>query len=814
MTRRLVPSSAVVTLTGLAILGIAATVLSVERAVSDTRDRDRRAVGVAAERVSSNLLNALSSLRGVDVLAADDVVTQRELAAFAADVVPGSEFTALAFAEPVPDADRTTWEAVVGTPIVDSDGAGGFVPSSERSEHVVVRYVAPATATSSRVVGLDFNGDPVRTRAVAEARGSTDPVVVGPSPLASSGTLGLFVINAVRAGDGEVVGYVAGGVSVDTALQSGLEVDEIEEIGLAIDGETIVPVSGGSVTATFDLGGRTFTVEGRTSIGPNPVLPSAIAAGTLALWFGALTTGRRQRRERDRQRWISLRNARLADLAEQLAAAPDAGSVIAAAVASAGHVIGADHTVVGTRDPVDRWKLIVVDDLTSTDGAGAEPQVVGVHESVPLSACVDRATAVVLPDRDSCVRQFPDAATMLDRLSVQAHVCVPLSLGSEESAGAVGFMFPSAIASDRLDDVLATARSVAQIIGRALERARVREAVQGGIDLLGDLSRQLAAARTRDDISTAVADLVPQLLGVEAAHVVACIERESTASLRTYRLRQGGDMELQVVLGRLSTWNPTYESLTRGVVDLIDGAWTRAELYDHGRTVLQRLQESLLSEPPTVPGFDVAVGYRSAVEAVGIGGDWYSVMDDGMVMHAVIGDIAGHGPGAVALMAEVKTILRYLLSTGSSIVEAAHRASAALERRNAFASAVLVSIDRRREELAYLNAGHPPPLLLHGDQVDVLDQVHRPWLGVASAQTLPTVVGFPPGSTLLLYTDGLIEERGELFDVSVDRLRRAVSGSHDPHTLTERLLHERSTNRTDRFIDDDVALTAIARLPS
>lgn len=812
MTRRLIPSSAVVTLTGLAILGIVATVLSVERAVSDARERDRQAVRLAAERVSSDLLNAMSSLRGVDVLAADGVVTQQEVTAFAADVVPGSEFTALAFAEPVSDAERAAWETAVGSPIVDSDGAGGFAPAAARTEHVAVRYVAPRNETSSRVVGLDFNGDPVRSQAVDEALVAVEPVVIGPSPLASSGGIGLFVINAVRTDDAEVVGYIAGGISADTVLQAGLEVDDIEQLGLAIDGTTVVAADG-SVAAVFDLGGTTLAVNGTTSIGPNLLLPSVIGLGTVALWGGAFATGRRQRRERDRQRWISLRNARLADLAEQLAAAPDAGSVIAAAVDVAGRVIGADHTAVGTRDPVDRSKLIVYDDLTSADGSVGQPRVLGVHEPLPLTACVDRATAMVLPDHDTSARLFPDAAPMLRRASIQGQVCVPLSLGSEESAGAVGFMFRTAIPSDRLDDVVDSARSVAQLVGRALERARVREVVQGGIDLLGDLSRQLAAARTRDDIAAAVDDVVPHLLGVEAAHIVAVADHDPTSAVRRYRLQQGGDVELEVILGRHSGWNATYESLTRGIVDLIDGAWSRAELYDHGRSVLQRLQESLLSEPPTIPGFEIAVGYRSAIEAVGIGGDWYSVIDDGTTLHAIIGDIAGHGPGAVALMAEVKTILRYLLSTGSSIVEAAERASVALERRNAFASAVLVSIDRRREELAYLNAGHPPPLLLRGDAtVDLLDHVHRPWLGVASGPATPTVVGFEPGSTLLLYTDGLIEERGEHFDVSVDRLRVAVRGAHDPQELTERLLHDRSTNRTACSIDDDVALTAIARL--
>lgn len=456
--------------------------------------------------------------------------------------------------------------------------------------------------------------------------------------------------------------------------------------------------------------------------------------------------------------------------------------------------------------------MIVFDDLVSAQGSSAEPQALGVHEQLPLSACVDRASAVVLPAEDAYAELFPDAAPVLRRASIQAVVCVPLSLGSEESAGAIGFLFRTAIAPDRLDDVVVTARSVAQLVGRALERARVREVVQGGIDLLGDLSRQLASARTRDDIAAAVADLVPQLLGVDAARVVAITDSPETETVRRYRLRQGGDVALQVVLGRHSIWNATYESLTRGIVDLIDGAWSRAELYDHGRSVLQRLQESLLSEPPTIPGFEIAVGYRSAVEAVGIGGDWYSVIDDGTILHAIIGDIAGHGPGAVALMAEVKTILRYLLSTGATIVEAAERASAALERRNAYASAVLVSVDRRREELAYVNAGHPPPLLLRGDTtVDLLDHVHRPWLGVACARAMPTVVAFEPGSTLLLYTDGLIEERGEHIDVSVGRLRTSVRGSHDPYLLTERLLHDRATNRTVCSVDDDVALTAIAR---
>jgi len=802
------------TLAGLGVLGVVATALSIERVTSDAHDRNEQTVGLAAERVSSNLLIAMSSLRGADVLAADGAVSQLEFTAFATDIVSGSEFTALAFAEPVAEVERAAWEAEVGSAIVDSDGQGGFVPSPARGSHVAVRFVAPETQASRSVRGLDFMGDPVRAQAVREALGAPEPVIVGPAQLASSRGIGLFVINAIRAADGDVVGYVAAGVSVESVLSSGLGVADIERLGLSIDGTTIDETDG-SASAEFQIGGRELTVAGRTSIKPNWLLPAMIGSGTVVLWAGAWMTNRRQRRERDRQRWLSRRNARLADLAEQLAVATNSTSVVATAVAVAGNVIGADRTAIGRRDPTDSSKMIVVnDELPTSSLAGVQHEVHGLHDAPPLSACVERATAIVLPDRAAFASAYPEAAASMELSGIHAQVCTPLSLGSEESAGAIGFSFQAAIAADRLDDVVATAQSVAQLVGRALERARVREIVQGGIDLLGDLSRLLAAARSRDDIALAVADVVPQLVGVEAAKITTARDHENGPAVRTYALRPGGDVELQLVTGQRSVWNATYESLTRGIVDLVDGAWRRAELHDHERSVLQRLQVTLLSEPPEVRGFEIAVAYRSAIEAVGIGGDWYSVIDDGTVLHAVIGDIAGHGPGAVALMAEVKTIMRYLLSTGSSISEAAERASAALERRNAFASAVLISIDHRSGQLTYFNAGHPPPLMIASGRVAVLDQVHRPWLGVAHPVARPTVVDFPVGATVLLYTDGLIEERGEHFDTSLARLRADVQEAAGPHELTQRLIHERAVRRTPRSVDDDVALIAIRKQAS
>jgi hypothetical protein len=259
-------------------------------------------------------------------------------------------------------------------------------------------------------------------------------------------------------------------------------------------------------------------------------------------------------------------------------------------------------------------------------------------------------------------------------------------------------------------------------------------------------------------------------------------------------------------------WTSIDETLAHTVADLVGGALSRTRLHDEERAVLRRIQHSLLSPPPDVPGFEMSVGYRSALTAIDMGGDWYSIIDAPDAIYAVIGDIAGHGPGAVALMAEVKTVIRHLLATGSSMNEAVAHADRTLQRRHAYASMLITRIDKHTDRLEYLNAGHPPAVCFTGAAIVALADVHRPWLGVAPRQQPTTsLVTFEPGDLLVLYTDGLVEQRDEPIDDSIRTHLHTIDTTPPTQRIVDHLLSERERRRTPGTTDDDIAVITIRR---
>jgi hypothetical protein len=798
-----------VALVGLVLIGIAATLLSIDRVRTEQAERDRDAASVASERLVAALGPSVASLRGAGGLAADGIVTNDEFAGFASGVLPDSLYTALAFAEPVVGSERATWEATTGTPVLDTDGRGGFRPAAERPAYAVVRYVVPETETTLRVIGFDFFSEEVRSRAVTAALGTDVPVIEGPIALAAEGLPGVFVAHAVRAPDGEPLGVIGSGLAVSSLLDR-LDGLAIGPVAISI-GETLLtePVAGGATTS-FEVGGQTFVVRTSDPGDSSWLLPFFLGAGTAILALGAALALRREAADRRRAQWVAERNEAVAMLAERLAAAPSADVVTDVVLTGAGPLLGADFTNVGRRDPVDADRMLVSHDPTVPDHVAARFASQELTASMALTDCAREAEPVVLPDRRSLARQYPNVTGDTDELGIQAIVCIPLSLGSETGTGAVGFAWTHALPSDRRDDVVGTAQLVGQMIGRAYERAAVQELVQERVDRLGQFARALGIARTTPEISHIVEAQLPSLLDVRAAELATAPATVGPLE-RSYSPQSLDGQHLNLVLRRPTGWNVTLETLTRAVLEFIEGAWTRAALYDHEQSVLQRLQATLLGDPPPVDGIEVAVAYRSAVEAVGIGGDWYTVVDRGDSVYAVVGDIAGHGPEAVATMAEVKTIIRHLLTTGASPTDVVEHASAVLARRRAYASAVIVKIDRVAGELSYLSAGHPYPIVACGGVVSVLDTTHRPWLGVASVTAPATAVPFPAGSTLVLYTDGLVEDRRMPLDASIERLRARIGADATPAAIVDDLLTDRMEDRRATAVDDDVALVVLRR---
>jgi serine phosphatase RsbU (regulator of sigma subunit) len=229
--------------------------------------------------------------------------------------------------------------------------------------------------------------------------------------------------------------------------------------------------------------------------------------------------------------------------------------------------------------------------------------------------------------------------------------------------------------------------------------------------------------------------------------------------------------------------------------------------------LVDSLQRSLLTDPPAVPGVELAVRYRPAVRQAQVGGDWYDVftLPDGTPMF-VIGDVAGHDVAAAATMAEARGVLRGIAQTVDSPPAAVLTAlDEALQRLGdcTLITAVVATLqpDADGARLCWASAGHPPPLLLGADGgVRPLEQPPDPLLGVGGGERHDHEVLLRPGDAVLLYTDGLVERRGVPLDDGIGWLagRLAAFAARPLAELADALLAETAEGR-----DDDVAVLAV-----
>ncbi|MGY1857512.1 SpoIIE family protein phosphatase [Modestobacter sp. SYSU DS0290] len=218
-------------------------------------------------------------------------------------------------------------------------------------------------------------------------------------------------------------------------------------------------------------------------------------------------------------------------------------------------------------------------------------------------------------------------------------------------------------------------------------------------------------------------------------------------------------------------------------------ALDNALLYAGQRHVASELQRSLLTAPPATSFADIAVRYLAAGRQAQVGGDWYDAFRrrNGDLM-VVIGDVAGHDTRAAAAMGQLRGVLRGIghgtADPPGSVLTGVDQAIEGLELATIATAVVAQLRTPGREgagglELQWSNAGHPPPVLLDasgrarlltsGDgRADLL-------LGVdAAAPRSSAWATLPAGATLLLYTDGLVERRGESLDEGTDRLVATV----------------------------------------
>jgi len=239
-----------------------------------------------------------------------------------------------------------------------------------------------------------------------------------------------------------------------------------------------------------------------------------------------------------------------------------------------------------------------------------------------------------------------------------------------------------------------------------------------------------------------------------------------------------------------------------------------AMLFRHEHDAAVTLQRSLLPESlPKLPGVEFAARYLPAAPGLEVGGDWYDVTLLGDRRAAVtIGDIAGRGVKAAAVMGHVSGVVRAFVLDGKGPDEVVQQTNRVMREaaQPQMATAVQLEIDLESGHVDYVRAGHPPALLrLPDGTVEKLAGKGTQPLGVFDDLDCRTHrVDLPPGSLLLLYTDGLIERSDRDFDEELENLADAVRQGPTDAESALRALAERFSPET---IPDDVAMLAVSR---
>jgi sigma-B regulation protein RsbU (phosphoserine phosphatase) len=225
-------------------------------------------------------------------------------------------------------------------------------------------------------------------------------------------------------------------------------------------------------------------------------------------------------------------------------------------------------------------------------------------------------------------------------------------------------------------------------------------------------------------------------------------------------------------------------------------------------------QSLLLEEPPGFPGYDVAC---RSVPAEEVGGDFYDFASfDGESLGVAIGDASGKGLPAALLVRDVVTGLRMGLEKNLKMTYVFSKLNRVIHRSNLssrFVSMFYGELDRDGG-LIYVNAGHPAPLLLHGDRVESLER------GGTVVGPLPEVryrrgyAQLAPGAVLVACSDGILERRnaaGAYFgEPGLIRVgREALSGSAE--SVLEAVFQAAERHGENRPWEDDATVVVVKR---
>ncbi|GAA4301512.1 SpoIIE family protein phosphatase [Klenkia terrae] len=327
------------------------------------------------------------------------------------------------------------------------------------------------------------------------------------------------------------------------------------------------------------------------------------------------------------------------------------------------------------------------------------------------------------------------------------------------------------------------------------------------------LTTGTAVRSTADEVSGLLPDGAARdlLQVIEASHAVVLPIRGHDRVLGALSLFSGAGHPLDAEA----------EETARDLAGRMGLALDNARLAAAQNQIAESLQRSLLTDPPEPDHAHIVVRYVPAAESARVGGDWYDafLQSRGATM-LVIGDVVGHDVAAAAAMGQLRGLLRGIATysdAGPAEVLRGLDTSMRLLQLSTLATAVVARLEQTAEEhdrgvtrLVWSNAGHPPPLVIHPDGTQA---VLAGWrgellLGVDEhTRRTEQTITLDRDSTVLLYSDGLVERRDSTLDGGLERLQRAVAELGDV-TLDE-LCDGLVDRLVDGYPDDDVALVAV-----
>ncbi|MEP6661220.1 MAG: GAF domain-containing SpoIIE family protein phosphatase [Acidimicrobiales bacterium] len=288
---------------------------------------------------------------------------------------------------------------------------------------------------------------------------------------------------------------------------------------------------------------------------------------------------------------------------------------------------------------------------------------------------------------------------------------------------------------------------------------------------------------------------------------------QATASIPLHR----DDGTLVGVIGFAWTKPTSFDAKLRcaldAIADLCTATIERAERYDAEHQLIVELHRSLLGDLPVLSGIATSARYLPASRTHSVGGDWYEgLLLDRQRIALVVGDVTGHGVAAAADMALIRGMVTALLHSGVSVASVFSEVSGVLRQRPGLllATAALAVVDVGAATLTYATAGHPPPVLKLADgRIQILDNANAPIIGHLWTRSVAEAIPFPPGSTLVMFTDGLVERRDRAFDVGVREVAASLAAlpAHlTPREVTDALL---AALVPDGDAEDDVAILVV-----